>query len=75
MNRDPSQNGINPQQNGIAQNRKSKTPEEIEAEIAQTRNVISEDINALSDKLSAENLRAGAKGVMPRQGRSARVRP
>ncbi len=64
MNRDPSQNGINPQQNGIAQNRKSKTPEEIEAEIAQTRNVISEDINALSDKLSAENLRAGAKGVM-----------
>lgn len=64
MNRDPSENGINPQQNGIGQNRKSKTPEEIEAEIAQTRNVISEDINALSDKLSAENLRASAKGVM-----------
>ncbi|HEY6556165.1 MAG TPA: DUF3618 domain-containing protein [Polyangiaceae bacterium] len=64
MNRDPSENGINPQQNGIGQNRKSKTPEEIEAEIAQTRNVISEDISALSDKLSAENLRAGAKGVM-----------
>jgi len=65
MNRDPNQNGINPQ-NGIGQNapRKSKSPEEIEAEIAQTRSVITDDINALGDKLSAENLRASAKGVI-----------
>lgn len=54
-----------PHQNGIGQNgNKRKTPEEIEAEISQTRSVITEDINALGDKLSPDKLRESARGVL-----------
>lgn len=41
-----------------------KTPEEIAAEISQTRSAISEDIKALGDRLSPENLKQGAKEVL-----------
>lgn len=43
---------------------RKKTPEEIEAEISQTRSAITEDIKALGEKLSPENLKQGAKDVL-----------
>lgn len=41
-----------------------RTPEEIQAEIARTRSVVHEDIKAIGDKFSAEQLKENAKGVL-----------
>lgn len=43
---------------------RKKTPQEIEAEIVQTRSAITEDIKALGDKLSPESLKQGARDVL-----------
>jgi len=59
-----NQNGITPNPNGNNPNRSSKTPEEIEGEIARTRGAISSDINELGDKFSPDKLRESAKGVI-----------
>jgi ElaB/YqjD/DUF883 family membrane-anchored ribosome-binding protein len=50
-------------QNGHGSN-SEKTPEEIQLEIARTRTAITEDLLALSEKLSPEHLREGAREVM-----------
>lgn len=50
-------------QNGHAEHRE-KTPEEIQLEIAQTRSAITEDLLALSEKLSPQHLRENAREVM-----------
>lgn len=46
------------------QNGQEKTPEEIQLEIARTRSAITEDLLALSEKLSPQNLRESAREVM-----------
>jgi len=59
------QNGIDSNRNGGgAGTQKRKSPEEIAAEITQTRSAITDDIQALGDKLSAEKLRETAKDVL-----------
>jgi ElaB/YqjD/DUF883 family membrane-anchored ribosome-binding protein len=56
----------NQNQNGIGSNRPnpSKSPEEIESEIARTRGAISSDINELGEKFNPDKLRESAKGVI-----------
>jgi len=59
-----NQNGITSTQTGDGPNRSSKSPEEIESEIARTRGAISSDISELGDKFSPDKLRESAKGVI-----------
>jgi ElaB/YqjD/DUF883 family membrane-anchored ribosome-binding protein len=46
------------------QNGHEKSPEQIQLEIARTRSAITEDLLALSEKLSPQHLREGAREVM-----------
>ncbi len=46
------------------QQTRKKTPEEIEAEISETRSAITEDIKALGEKFTPENLKQGAKDAL-----------
>ena len=50
--------------NGHANKDHEKTPEEIQLEIARTKTAITEDLLALSEKLSPQHLREGAREVM-----------
>jgi len=65
-------NGIVPNQNGTGDERKSKSPEEIEAEITRTRSAISSDLNELGDKFSPDKIRESAKGVLQDAKQEAR---
>lgn len=51
-------------QNGHGKADHEKTPEEIQLEIARTRTQITEDLLALSEKLSPQHLRESAREVM-----------
>ena len=50
--------------NGHSTNDHEKTPEEIQLEIARTKTAITEDLLAISERLSPQHLREGAREVM-----------
>jgi len=52
------------ERNSTSDDARERTPEEIQAEIARTRAVVHEDIKAIGEKFTAEQLKENAKGVL-----------